>query len=250
MSQIFVIGLGPGKPSQRTPEAEEALAQATDVIGYGPYVDRVDLPAHITRHPSDNRVELDRARHALELAEQGRCVAIVSGGDAGVFGMASALFEAIDHEPDRWNGVNVTVIPGVSAVLAAAARIGAPLGGDFCVMSLSDNLKPWETVCQRLTLAAQAGFVIALYNPRSKARPWQLGEAFEVLRQELSGTVPVAFARAIGRGDERLHLTDLDHADPELVDMSTLVLIGTILTRRIERPDGQAWLYTSRSVPA
>ncbi|WP_418609841.1 precorrin-3B C(17)-methyltransferase [Gluconobacter cerinus] len=250
MSQIFVIGLGPGKPSQRTPEAQEALAQATDVIGYGPYVDRVDLPAHIIRHPSDNRVELDRARHALELAEQGRCVAIVSGGDAGVFGMASALFEAVDHEPDRWSGMNVTVIPGVSAVLAAAARIGAPLGGDFCVMSLSDNLKPWETVCRRLTLAAQAGFVIALYNPRSKARFWQLGEAFEVLRQELSGTVPVAFARAIGRADERLHLTDLDHADPELVDMSTLVLIGTTLTHRIERPDGQAWLYTSRSVPA
>lgn len=250
MSRIFVIGLGPGNPEQQTPEARQALALATDVIGYGPYVQRVDLPNHIVRHPSDNRVELDRARHALELAEQGRCVAIVSGGDAGVFGMASALFEAIEHGPDRWRSMDVKVIPGVSAVLAAAAKIGAPLGGDFCVMSLSDNLKPWDIVCRRLTLAADAGFVIALYNPRSKARPWQLGEALGVLRKVLPHTVPVAFARAIGRPDERLHLTDLAKADPELVDMSTLVLIGSTLTRQIERPQGDAWLYTSRSVPA
>ncbi|KXV35300.1 precorrin-3B C17-methyltransferase [Gluconobacter thailandicus] len=250
MSRIFVIGLGPGNPDQQTPEARSALSLATDVIGYGPYVDRVDLPETVVRHPSDNRVELDRARHALELAEQGRWVAIVSGGDAGVFGMASALFEAIDQGPEHWRATDVTVVPGVSAVLAAAARIGAPLGGDFCVMSLSDNLKPWDVVCRRLKLAADAGFVIALYNPRSKARPWQLGEALGVLRKSLPGTVPVAFARAIGRPDERLVLTDLTHADPKLVDMSTLVLIGSELTRKIDRPQGDAWLYTSRSVPS
>lgn len=186
MSRIFVIGLGPGKPSQRTPEAQEALAQATDVIGYGPYVDRVDLPAHITRHPSDNRVELDRARHALELAEQGRCVAIVSGGDAGVFGMASALFEAIDHEPDRWSGMNVTVIPGVSAVLAAAARIGAPLGGDFCVMSLSDNLKPWETVCLLPDFGRAGGLRYCALQPSFKGTSPAVGRGF---RSAASGIV-------------------------------------------------------------
>jgi len=250
MRRIFVIGLGPGNPDQQTPEARNALSLATDVIGYGPYVDRLTLPETVVRHPSDNRVELDRARHALELAGQGRCVAIVSGGDAGVFGMASALFESIDQGPKHWRATDVTVVPGVSAVLAAAARIGAPLGGDFCVMSLSDNLKPWDVVCRRLRLAAEAGFVIALYNPRSKARPWQLGEALDVLRKSLPGTVPVAFARAIGRPEERLVLTDLTNADPELVDMSTLVLIGSELTRKIDRPQGDGWLYTSRSVPA
>ncbi|MBS1051002.1 precorrin-3B C(17)-methyltransferase [Gluconobacter japonicus] len=250
MSRIFVIGLGPGNPDQQTPEARKALSLVTDVIGYGPYVARLELPETVVRHASDNRVELERARHALELAGQGRCIAIVSGGDAGVFGMASALFEAIDHGLELWRTTEVTVIPGVSAVLAAAARIGAPLGGDFCVMSLSDNLKPWDVVCRRLRLAAEAGLVIALYNPRSKARPWQLGEALDILRTCLPGTVPVAFARAIGRPDERLTLTDLTNADPECADMSTLVLIGSELTRKIERPQGEAWLYTSRSVPA
>lgn len=249
MTRLSIIGLGPGNPDQLTPEAQNALAEATDLVGYGPYVSRVEAPAHVVRHQSDNRVELDRARYALEMVMQGRRVAVVSGGDAGVFGMASAVFEAVENGPPEWRGLDIHVVPGVSAVLAAAARIGAPLGGDFCVMSLSDNLKPWEVVCQRLRLAAQAGFVIALYNPRSKARPWQLGEALAVLRDVLPLDVPVAFARAIGRPDERVLLATLETADPEQVDMSTLVLVGCPLTRRIMRDDGTAWLYTSRKVP-
>lgn len=248
--RILVIGLGPGALAQRTPQADAALAQATDLIGYAPYVARVQAGPEVIRHASDNRVELDRARHAVELALAGRVVAVVSGGDAGVFGMASAVFEAIDHGPAAWRGVEVTVIPGISAVLAAAARLGAPLGGDFCVISLSDNLKPREVVHRRLAAAAQAGLVIALYNPRSRARPDQLGEALDLLRTILPPTVPVAFARAIGRPDERVILTDIASADPERVDMSTLVLIGCPLTHVIDRADGGQWLYTSRRVDA
>ena len=226
------------------------MAKATDLVGYGPYVNRVEAPPHVVRHASDNRVELDRARHALEMAEQGRHVAVVSGGDAGVFGMASAVFEALEQGPDKWRALDISVVPGLSAVLAAAARLGAPLGGDFCVMSLSDNLKPWDVVLERLRLAAQAGFVIALYNPRSHARPWQLGEALEHLRGVLPSTIPVAFARAIGRPDEAVRLSTLQEANAEWADMSTLVLIGCKASRLVERPNGEPWFYTLRRVDA
>lgn len=247
---VTIVGLGPGNSLQRTPQADQALAKATDLVGYGPYVNRVEAPAHVVRHASDNRVELDRARHALEMAEQGRHVAVVSGGDAGVFGMASAVFEALEQGPDTWRALDISVVPGLSAVLAAAARLGAPLGGDFCVMSLSDNLKPWDVVLERLRLAAQAGFVIALYNPRSYARPWQLGEALEHLRNVLPPTIPVAFARAIGRPDEAVRLFTLQEANAEWADMSTLVLIGCKASRLVERPDGEPWFYTLRRVDA
>lgn len=247
---VSIIGLGPGHALQRTPQADEALRRATDLVGYGPYVQRVEAPASVVRHSSDNREELDRARHALELALQGRHVAVVSGGDAGVFGMASAVFEAVEQGPQAWRGLEITVVPGVSAVLAAAARLGAPLGGDFCVISLSDNLKPWQVVLKRLALAAQAGFVIALYNPRSKARPTQLGEALEHLRGVLPASIPVAFARAIGRAEESVRLATLAEADATWADMSTLVLIGCAASHLIPRPEGGAWFYTSRKVDA
>lgn len=247
---VTIVGLGPGNSLQRTPQADQALAKATDLVGYGPYVNRVEAPPHVVRHASDNRVELDRARHALEMAEQGRHVAVVSGGDAGVFGMASAVFEALEQGPGTWRALDISVVPGLSAVLAVAARLGAPLGGDFCVMSLSDNLKPWDVVLERLRLAAQAGFVIALYNPRSHARPWQLGEALEHLRSVLPPTIPVAFARAIGRPDEAVRLSTLQEANAEWADMSTLVLIGCKASRLVERPDGEPWFYTLRRVDA
>lgn len=247
---VTIVGLGPGNSLQRTPQADQALAKATDLVGYGPYVNRVEAPPHVVRHASDNRVELDRARHALEMAEQGRHVAVVSGGDAGVFGMASAVFEALEQGPDKWRALDISVVPGLSAVLAAAARLGAPLGGDFCVMSLSDNLKPWDVVLERLRLAAQAGFVIALYNPRSHARPWQLGEALEHLRGVLPSTIPVAFARAIGRPDEAVRLSTLQEANAEWADMSTLVLIGCKASRLVDRPNGEPWFYTLRRVDA
>jgi precorrin-3B C17-methyltransferase len=242
---LTIIGTGPGDPALLAPRAAIALEAATDLVGYGPYLDRLPVRAGQTRHPSDNRVELDRARLALTLAASGRRVAVVSAGDAGVFGMAAAVFEAVDAHPP-WRMLDIEVVPGISALLAAAARLGAPLGHDFCAISLSDNLKPWMVVLDRLRAAAGAGFVIALYNPISRARPWQLGAAFDLLRTMLPGTVPVAYATAISRADEQVAITTLAAADPAGADMRTLVLIGTEATRRIERPAAAPWLYTPR----
>lgn len=249
MSRLWIVGLGPGDRRLRTAEAEAVLAQATDLVGYGPYVARVEAPAHVVRHVSDNREELARAAHALTLAAAGRRVAVVSSGDAGVFAMASAVFEAMEAGDPAWRALDVQVVPGVSAVLAAAARVGAPLGGDFCVISLSDNLKPWPVILRRLRAAAEAGFVLALYNPVSAARPWQLGEALALLRDLLPGSVPVLFATAVSRPEERIRLATLAEADPADADMRTILLVGSALTRTIERPDGAPWLYTRRSVP-
>lgn len=243
---LFVVGLGPGATDLLTPRAAEVLAQATDLVGYAPYVARVADGGQV-RHTSDNRVELDRARHALTLASAGRTVAVVSSGDAGVFAMASAVFEAIEHGDPAWRGLEIEVVPGVSAMLAVAARIGAPLGSDFCAISLSDNLKPWPLVLRRLRAAAEAGFALALYNPLSLARPWQLGAAFEALRAVLPGTVPVIFASAVSRPEEDIAIVSLEQADPARADMRTLVLVGTEATRTILRADGGVWLYAPRS---
>ena len=239
--RLTIVGLGPGDPALLPPAAADALAQATDLVGYGPYLDRVPARPGQARHPSDNRVELDRARHALGLAASGRRVAVVSGGDPGVFGMAAAVFEAMADDPAH-AALDVSVVPGISALLAAAARLGAPLGHDFCAVSLSDNLKPWPVVLDRLRAAAGAGFVIALYNPLSRARPWQLGAAFDVLRAVLPPGALVAFATAISRPDEQVHITTLAEADPARADMRTLVMVGSAATRRAGR-----WLYTPRS---
>lgn len=248
MTWLKVIGLGPGADALRTPEATAALAEATDIIGYAPYVARVPAHPGQRRHATDNRQELERAAHALALAASGARVAVVSSGDAGVFAMASAVFEALEQGPAEWRALDIAVLPGLSAMFAAAARLGAPLGHDFCAISLSDNLKPWELVEQRLNAAAGAGFVIALYNPISKARPWQLGRAFDLLRGILPGSVPVAIATAISRPEERLALTTLAEVVPEAADMRSLVLVGTAESRLVARGEGKRpWLYAPRS---
>lgn len=244
---LFIVGLGPGPEKWLTEEARSALAQATDIVGYAPYVARVP-PSAAIRHASDNRVELDRARHALDLAVSGRCVAVVSGGDPGVFAMAAAVFEAVEAGPPAWRALDITVVPGITAMLAAAARLGAPLGGDFCAISLSDNLKPWSVIETRLLAAAGAGFVIALYNPASTARPDTIGRAFRLILDAVGDRI-VVLARAIGRPDERILHTTLGTVDPRAVDMATLVLIGGPLTRLIPRENREAIVYTPRSVP-
>ena len=243
--RLVIVGLGPGDPRHLTPHARAALDEATDLVGYGPYLARVPSRPDQTQHASDNRVELERARHGATLAAAGRRVAVVSAGDAGVFGMASAVFEALETGDPDWRCLEVEVVPGISAMFAAAARIGAPLGHDFCAISLSDNLKSWEVVRRRLTAAASVGFTIALYNPRSRARPWQLAAAFDALRSVLPPATHVAFATAVTRPDERIHLTTLGDADPALADMRTLVLIGAASTHRLET-GGRARLYASR----
>ncbi|GHD08604.1 precorrin-3B C(17)-methyltransferase [Tianweitania populi] len=247
---LTVIGTGPGNPDQMTPQARAAIEAASDFFGYKPYLDRLQVRPDQTLHASDNREELDRARAALELAVSGRHVAVVSGGDAGVFAMAAAMCEAIEHGPAEWRDLDFSVVPGVTAMLAVAARVGAPLGHDFCTMSLSDNLKPWDLIESRLLAAASAGFVIALYNPISKARPLQLGRAFEILRTVLPENVPVVFGRAAGRPDERIRIVPLSEADPGMADMATCILIGSPETRLIERPGREPLVYAPRSVKA
>ncbi len=245
---LFVIGTGPGNPEQMTPEAHSAISVSTDFFGYGPYLDRLHLGPHQTRHPSDNREELERAGAALTMAAGGRKVCVVSGGDPGVFAMAAAVCEAIDTGPAEWRSVELVVVPGITAMLAVAARVGAPLGHDFCAISLSDNLKPWDIVEKRLTLAAKAGFVVALYNPISKARPWQLGKAFELLRTQLPLQTPVIFGRAVGRPDEQITVKPLGDARADLADMATCIIIGSPETRIISGGGKPAIVYTPRSM--
>jgi precorrin-3B C17-methyltransferase len=238
---LVIVGTGPGKPELMTPATRAALAEATDLVGYGPYLDRLPSIPGQCRHASDNRVELERARHALALAASGRKVAVVSGGDPGVFAMAAAVFEAVDSGDPAWRSLDIRVEPGVTAMLAAAAEVGAPLGGDFCAISLSDNLKGWATIERRLRAAAEADFVIALYNPASKARPHQLGEAFALLRKIKNGHTPVLLVRAAGSAEATVIATTLADADPAQADMRTLVIVGASTTRRVGR-----WVYTPR----
>jgi precorrin-3B C17-methyltransferase len=247
--RLTIVGLGPGPAEWMTPEASAAIETASDVVGYGPYVERLALRTGQCAHVSDNRVEKDRARLALTLAAEGRAVAVVSGGDPGVFAMAAAVFEAIEEDP-RWLRLDIQVAPGVTAMQAAAARLGAPLGHDFCAISLSDNLKPWAIVERRLLAACEGDFVIALYNPASRARPNGIVEAFDVLRGAKASTTPVAFARAVGRADETLILTTLGEADAGRADMATLVVVGSSETRFIARDGARPWMVTPRAYGA
>jgi precorrin-3B C17-methyltransferase len=248
--RLAVVGLGPGDVRWLTPEADAALAAADALFGYGPYLERAPVRDGQSRHPSDNREEALRARDALETAAAGTNVALVSGGDPGVFAMAAAVCEQIESGPAAWRGLDLEIVPGVTAMLAVAARVGAPLGHDFCALSLSDNLKPWPVIERRLDAAAQAGFVIALYNPISRARPWQLTAALERLRRHLPATTPTVFGRAVGRADENIAVTTLQAADPAGADMATLVIVGSAETRLVPRPGQAPLVYTPRSMSA
>ncbi|TVQ57518.1 MAG: precorrin-3B C(17)-methyltransferase [Rhodobacteraceae bacterium] len=245
---LAVAGLGPGDAALITPEAQAALDAATDLVGYGPYVARVAPRPGLTVHASDNRVELDRARHALDLAAAGRRVVVASSGDPGVFAMASAVCEAVEAGPADWRGLDIRVLPGVTAMLAAAARVGAPLGHDFCAINLSDNLKPWALIERRLRLAVEADFALALYNPRSLARPEGFARALALLREVCEPARPMVFARAVSTPEEALRVVRLAEAAPEMADMRTVVLIGSSLTRLIPRA-GRPFVYTPRSAP-
>jgi precorrin-3B C17-methyltransferase len=245
---LTIIGLGPGDPGLLTDSARRALDSAEDLVGYVPYVARVPERPGLVRHASDNRVEVDRARHALQLAASGRRVAVVSGGDPGVFAMAAAVFEAVEHGAPSWRDLPIFVEPGITAMLAAAARLGAPLGGDFCALSLSDNLKPWPVVTARLEAVLRADLVIALYNPISAARPWQLGAALELAAGIRPPETPVMFARAISRPDEAIRIAPLAEAGAVPADMATMVILGASTTRLIPREGRRPYVYTARKV--
>jgi precorrin-3B C17-methyltransferase len=238
---VTVAGLGPGNDALITPEVTAALAKATDIVGYAPYVARIAPRPGLTLHPSDNRVELDRATHALELALSGSQVVVVSSGDPGVFAMASAIFEAMELAP-HLAATDVRILPGITAMLAAAARIGAPLGHDFCTINLSDNLKPWALIEKRLRLATQADFAMAFYNPRSASRPHQFARTLDILRDECGPERLIVFARAVTTPEEHINVTTLGAATPEMADMRTVVLVGNSATRQVGR-----FIYTPRS---
>jgi precorrin-3B C17-methyltransferase len=246
--RLAIVGLGPGDERYRTREAEDALKTADALYGYRPYLDRVPARPGQARHGSDNREEGARAEAALRHAAAGGRAAIVSGGDPGVFAMAASVCEAIENGPQAWRALDIAVVPGITAMLAVAGRAGAPLGHDFCALSLSDNLKPWELIERRLEAAAGAGFVIALYNPVSRARPWQLTQAFALLARDLPGDIPVIFGRAIGRPDESLTITTLTAAPSVAADMASLIIVGSRETRLIARPGLSPLVYTPRAV--
>jgi len=238
---LTIAGLGPGSEALITPEVSAALGSATDIVGYAPYVARVAPRDGLTVHASDNREEIGRATDALRLASEGRHVVVVSSGDPGVFAMASAVFEALEASP-QWQDLSIRVLPGVTAMLAAAARIGAPLGHDFCAINLSDNLKPWSTIERRLRLATEADFAIAIYNPRSASRPEGFARALEILREAGASERIAIFARAVSTSGEKIEAVSLRDARPDMADMKTLVIVCNSATRRVG-----GWIYAPRS---
>ena len=246
--RLAVIGLGPGAAELMVPAVKAELARANDVLGYETYV-RMAGPfrADQVLHCTDNREEMQRARHAFELAAQGRSVVVVSSGDPGVFAMAAAVLEALHESTEpQWHSVDLEILPGVSASLATAAQAGAPLGHDFCVMSLSDNLKPWSIIEKRLDLACEADLALAFYNPISRSRPWQLGVALDIVRRHRTPQTPVVLGRDIGRPGQTLRTLTLGDLTPEQVDMRTMVLVGSSTTCTFPRVDGTQWVYTPR----
>jgi len=232
---LAVVGLGPGNPDWLLPEARDVLSQATDLVGYQTYLDMLPAELRISPrlHGSDNGAELGRARHALSLASAGRRVAVVSSGDPGVFAMASAVFEAqsATEAPAEWQSIDIRVVPGVTAALATAARVGAPLGHDWCCISLSDNLKPWSIVERRLVGALDADFVLALYNPVSRHRPTRLAEAFALIRARRAASTPIVLGRDVGRPGERVQVVPLSDVDLDQCDMRTIIIVGSSTTR-------------------
>ncbi|MEK1942276.1 MAG: precorrin-3B C(17)-methyltransferase [Pseudomonas sp.] len=251
--RLTVVGLGPGASEFTAPAVKLALHDAQDVLGYETYVTMAGpfRPDQVL-HNSDNREELARSRHAFELAASGRRVVVVSSGDPGVFAMAAAVLEALEASSDAdWHNVELQILPGISASLATAAKAGAPLGHDFCMISLSDNLKPWDVIELRLKHATLADLALAFYNPISRARPWQLGRALDVVREQRQPETVVVLGRDIGRPAEALTVTTLGELTPEMVDMRTMVIIGSSTTRRFAKAGSEAgWVYTPRSYPA
>ncbi|MGQ0630615.1 MAG: precorrin-2 C(20)-methyltransferase [Sporichthyaceae bacterium] len=246
--EVVVVGLGPAGREWLTPQAQAALAAAQDLVGYGPYLERLAPNPRQVRHASDNQVESERAEFALDLARRGRRVAVVSSGDPGVFAMAAAVLEVAAEE--RYKDVPVRVLPGLTAANAVASRVGAPLGHDFCVLSLSDRLKPWEVIETRLAAIAAADLVLAIYNPKSKARPWQLARARELMLDHRDPVTPVVVGRDVGGAAEHIRITTLGELDPDTVDMRCLLIIGSSTTRITERGDGTRTVFTPRWYPA
>lgn len=246
--RVDVVGLGPAGREWLTPQAHAVLAAAEHIIGYRPYVDRVPHNPRQQRHASDNRAESERAEFALDLALRGQRVAVVSSGDPGVFAMASAVIEAAAQE--RFAGVEVAVVPGLTAAQVVASQVGAPLGHDFATISLSDRLKPWQVVADRLEAAAGADLVIAIYNPASKSRRQQIADARDLLLRHRDAATPVVVGRAVGSEDQQIEVTTLGELDVDTIDMRCLLIVGSSQTRVVAGPGGQPRVFTPRRYPS
>ncbi|MBY8860444.1 precorrin-3B C(17)-methyltransferase [Nocardia sp. CA2R105] len=241
--EVVVVGLGPGSPDWTSPEVARALSEATDLVGYTTYIDRVPVRPGQRRHASDNRVESERAAMALDLARHGARVAVVSSGDPGVFAMAAAVVE--ESADPQWREVPVRVLPGMTAASAVASRVGAPLGHDFAMISLSDRLKPWETVAQRISAVASADMAIAVYNPASSQRTWQVAALRDLVLEHRKPDTPVVLGRDVGGPAESVRVLTLSELDPAEVDMRTLLIIGASTTTAFDTPAGRR-VFTSR----
>ncbi len=240
---LTIVGLGPGAPELVTPAVTDVLKDSTDIVGYSKYIDRVKDASGKSFHPSDNREEIDRAELSINLALKGKKVVVVSSGDPGVFAMASAVFEVVDKKKISRDDLPIVVLPGITALLAASARLGAPIGHDFCVINLSDNLKSWDILKSRVIAAAKADFVIAFYNPRSKSRKNQLSEIYDVLRKNCKSDRIVIYANSVSTESEAIFETTLSEADASSVSMNTLVIIGSSSTKKIRNT---GYIYTPR----
>ncbi|ATI33091.1 ATP-binding protein [Rhodococcus sp. H-CA8f] len=244
--EVVVVGLGPGDTAWTTPEVAHELSLATDLVGYGPYVDRVPTRPGQRRHSSDNRVEAERAAMALDLAKNGARVAVVSSGDPGVFAMAAAVLEVAAE--DQWRGVPVRILPGMTAANAVASRVGAPLGHDYAVLSLSDRLKPWDVVARRISAVAAADMAFAVYNPASKSRTWQVQAMKDLVLEHRSPETPVVIGRDVAGAEESVRVVTLGELEPSEIDMRTLLIVGSSMTTVVETGSGRQ-VFTPRRYP-
>jgi len=244
--EVVVVGLGPGDTAWTTPEVAHELSLATDLVGYGPYVDRVPTRPGQRRHSSDNRVEAERAAMALDLAKNGARVAVVSSGDPGVFAMAAAVLEVAAE--DQWSGVPVRILPGMTAANAVASRVGAPLGHDYAVLSLSDRLKPWDVVARRISAVAAADMAFAVYNPASKSRTWQVQAMKNLVLEHRSPETPVVIGRDVAGAEESVRVVTLGELEPSEIDMRTLLIVGSSMTTVVETGSGRQ-VFTPRRYP-
>ena len=245
--EVVVVGLGPAGPRWLTPEVRDELARATDLVGYVTYLNRLPTLPDQRQHASDNKVESERAAFALDLARRGGRVVVVSSGDPGVFAMGSAVLE-VACEP-QFADVTVRVLPGLTAAQAVASRVGAPLGHDYCVLSLSDRLKPWDIIAARISAVAAADLVLAVYNPASKSRTWQVAAARDLLLEHRTPDTPVIIGRDVGGPQEEVRVMTLSTFDPSSIDMRCLLLVGSSTTRTVQRGDGAQVVFTPRRYP-
>ena len=244
---LYLVGIGPGDPMYMTPQAQQAITESTDIVGYGLYIDLIaDRVKNKKCHTNDLGEETQRARLALDLAGQGHVTSLVSSGDIGIYAMATLVFELIDKElQPHWADIDLITVPGITAAQLAASKVGAPLGHDMCTISLSDLLTPWEVIEKRLHAAGQGDFVVAIYNPVSKTRNWQFDRARDILLQYKSGMVPVIIAKNLGRDGEVINIVALDKIRGADLDMLTTVIVGNTESRNIQFND-RDWVYTPR----